>query len=57
MAESKNHIKERQVPFTPEIFDAVEETRHEDGRSFKWQAAALIKEAIEARQAKAAGNG
>lgn len=48
-------MKERRIPFTDELFDEVERLAQEEGRAFKYQAAQLIREAVEAR-AKAAAH-
>jgi len=48
---SKDKI-ERLVPFTPDMVDEIKETAEEDGRAFKHQAAALIREALATRRKK-----
>lgn len=45
-------FKERQIPFTDEQMEEIKEMGKSEGRAFKWQAAALIKEAIVARKKK-----
>lgn len=41
---------ERLIPFTPDLADKIKEMAREDGRAFKRQVAALVKEAVEARE-------
>lgn len=52
MANTTDYI-ERQIPFTPELFEAVKKSADSDLRSFKLHAMVLIEEAIAAREAEA----
>lgn len=52
----KNKVSDRQIPFTPDELNEIKQIAIDEGRSFKYQAAQLIKEALAARK-EAATNG
>lgn len=53
MSKSKQ-TKERAIPFDDRLFERVSESAVDDRRHFKHQAAALIEEALDARDHDAA---